>query len=133
MIHYSEIRIQAAAASKDSKGLLPALIDCFRSFKSKLSEVVSKMKEDSIRICQENSMNIHSLEGEVGLLKMLQKYEEKSQDVEAYNRKEAVIISGMAVPAASTNEDCESLVVTHLRDVLHYSASIEKLVTAHPL
>ena len=40
-------------------------------------------------------MNIHSLEGEVGLLKMLEKYEEKSKDMEAYNRKEAVIIFGV--------------------------------------
>ena len=64
-------------------------------------------------------MKIHSFEGEVGLLKKkLEKYDEKSEDMEAYNRKEAVIISGIAVPAASINEDCKLLVVTLLRDEL---------------
>ena len=93
------------------------------------------MKEDFIGICQENSMKIHhSLGGEVGLMKTkLEKCEEKSEDMETYNRKEAVIISGTAVPAASTNEDCNTLVVGLLRDEFQYSASTEKLVTAHRL
>ena len=59
----SLLRIQAAATSKDGKALLPALIYCFRSFEFKSNEDVSKMREDFIRICQDNSM------GEVGLLK----------------------------------------------------------------
>ena len=78
-------------------------------------------------------MNIHSLEGEVGLLKMLEKYEEKSKDMEAYNRKEAVLISSTVIPAASTKEDCKSLTVRLPRDELQYSALTEKLVTSHRL
>ena len=130
----SQLKIQSAATSKDVKALLPALIDCFRSSEYNLNEIVFKMKKNFIRICQENSMKIHSLEGEVGLLKnKLEKYEEKSDDMEAYNRKEAVIISGTAVPVASTNEDCKPLVVRLFRDELQSSASTEKLVTAHRL
>ena len=69
------------------------------------------MKEEFIWTCQENYLKILSVEGEVGSLnKKLEKYEEKSEDMEAHNRKEAVIISRTAVSAASTNEGLHSIV-----------------------
>ena len=115
--------IKESLAAKNQP-LVPALIDLFTSFHTKLisefqallnNTVESIKRECSSPACHEKDITINSLKMHVSQLeKKLEesdaKFEEKIECTEAYERRDTLIISG-SVPPAATSEATSKVVI----------------------
>ena len=76
-----------------------------------MHELFTVMKTEFQQNCQQNSNRIQSLEDAVRTLnRKLKKLEEKSDESEAYSRRNTIILSGIDLPAGSSTENCIQVV-----------------------
>ena len=89
------------------------------SFEFKVHELFIAMKTEFQQICQQNSDRIQGLEDEVRTLnKKIEKLEEKSDESEAYSRRDTTILSGNDLPAWSSTENCTQVVMDIVKSKL---------------
>ena len=92
------------------------------------------MKTEFQQICQQNSDRIQSLEDEVRTLnKKIKKLEEKSDESEAYSRRNTIILSGNDLPAGSSTENCTQVVVDIVKSKLKVTINPSDISIAHSI
>ena len=131
--------------SKDGRALLPAITSFFENFQQKLTAMFdeirdefqttfSDFKKELLDLQQEKDAKINKMEIEVSALKkQIVKLEERIEDGEAYERRDALIISGSKVPPARENEDCVQVVRNLTRQHLNLSIPENEISIAHTL
>ena len=90
------------------------------------------MQDELFGMLEEKDQRIRSLEGEVDALKCaVARLEERVDDGDAYERRDTVVFSGEAVPAASDGENCGQLACNMLRNALNMEVSPSAISVAH--
>ena len=126
----SELKVQ----SKDCKSLVTTLIEFLTEFQESQKEMVQQIKTDLLLKLEEKDSKINSLQTEISTLKkQVFKLEERIEDSEAYERRDAVIISGSKVPPPRENEDCVQVVRNLTRQYLNLSIPENEISIAHTL
>ena len=120
--------------SKDGKLIVPAITSFFRNFQQRLDFTIGEIKEGFEKKLAEKDKKIDKLQGEVAAMRtQIEKLENHIDDNEAYERRDAVIISGENIPAAQDGEKCEEVVCSLISQHLKIKISPSDISTAHRL
>ena len=120
--------------TKDGRSLIPAITTIFKSFQLKFEEMMTNLKEELMKTCNESDLKVNALKKEVNSLKIqVSKLEEKIEETEAYSRRDTLVLSGKKIPSFQQNENCSELVGKLLVDNLHLVSSPNEISVAHRL
>ena len=120
--------------SRDSKVLVPALITFLKNFEAKFDGIFKEMKEDFQTKIEERDAKISELSTEVKTLKdRVVKMEQLTDDADAYERRDTLILSGDKVPAFSVGENSSHLVQNLVKEELKINLPADGISTAHRL
>lgn len=98
--------------------------------KAELSKLRSEFSDMLAAKCQE----ITALKSEVDLLKdKVARLEERSDESDAYERKDSLIFSGDALPAFATGENCTNVVCSLVKEKLKINISPTDVSSSHRL
>ena len=114
------------------------IMDLISSDISALSQegkvIVSTIVKALSIISQEKDTEINKLQDRVDSLESkVTKLEEQLDDVEQYERRDTIIISGPALPSEQTMENPSSLVVNAIKDNLKININLGGINIAHRL
>lgn len=133
---------QAPAMDQQQQPPAPAstanIMDLISSDISALSQegkiIVSTIVKALSLVSQEKDKEIAKMQDTVDSLKdRITKLEEQLDDVEQYERRDTIIISGPALPSEQTMENPSSLVVNAIKDNLKININYDDINTAHRL
>lgn len=131
--------------TKDGKAIVPAITSFFENFQGKLTSMFDEIrnefqtmftdfKKELLDLEKEKDAKVKKMEVEVVTLKkQIANLEERIEDSEAYERRDALIISGSKVPPARENEDCVQVVRNLTRQHLNLSIPENEISIAHTL
>lgn len=96
--------------------------------------IVSTIVKALAILSQEKDKEIAKLQDQVSSLqKTVRKLEEQVDDVEQYERRDTIIISGPALPSEQSQENSTSLVVNAIKQNLHINLNHSDINVAHRL
>ena len=118
--------------NKDTKVLISALIEFLGNFQNKFETMFAELKNELASSLEEKDRKVQS---EVAVLKkQISKLEERMEDSEAYERRDAIIVSGSKVPAPTGDTDNSVQVFRNLtRQHLNLSIPENEISIAHRL
>ena len=120
--------------SKDGKSLIPALVNFMEGFQTKITDVITEIKEEFMAICNSKDEEISALRSELKSVKKdCEKLSEKIEENEAYERRDTLIFSGKKLPVVQNDENCANLVCGLLSENLNLVLSASDISVAHRL
>ena len=121
--------------NKDSKALLTALVGFLGNFQNKMETMFMDLRSEFLNSLEEKDKKINEVQSEVSVLKKhISKLEERIEDSEAYERRDAIIVSGSKVPAPSGETENSVQVFRNLtRQHLNLSIPENEISIAHRL
>ena len=121
--------------NKDTKALISALVCFLGNFQNKFEAMFSDFKTEVLSSLEERDNKITQVQSEVAILKkQISKLEKRIEDSEAYERRDAIIISGSKIPASTgESENCVQVVRNLTRQHLNLSVPENEISIAHRL
>ena len=108
----------------------------FESLTPAAKKIVLFIREDlmamKVELLDSKSQEIDSMKAEIRNLKTtVSRLEEKLDDSDSYERRDTVILSGDAIPPATSDEVCRDLVVNIVKEKLKINIASSDISTAH--
>ena len=120
--------------SKDAKALIPVLISLFRESDAKHEKMLNDMKNEFLEAVRQKDVTIENLSNEVSSLKKrVSKLEERIEENDQYERRDTLIFSGPSLPPSTTNENCEHVIRSAIKNNLNVELSPGEISVAHRL
>ena len=97
-----------------------------------IRDEIEKLRKEFAVQLQEKTTQIHELNKEVTFHKeKINKLEEKIDDAEAYERKDALVFSGEGIPSVEPGENCTTVVCDLLSSQLKLKMNHSDISTSH--
>ena len=97
-----------------------------------IREDFEKVRAELVKELSEKSAEIKTLNEEMNKLRIkVNKLEEKVDDAEAYERRDTLVFSGEAIPQASDDDNCTSIVCDLVKNKLKVKMTPTDISTAH--
>ena len=127
----TETIVETTSNSQDIKSKLSREGKLLVTF---MEEAISKLKTDLEFVIQSKNLEIHELKSEVDVLRdEVKKLKYMVDDADAYERRDTVIISGDALPTATTGEICSEIVREVVKTELKMTLPTDSISTVHRL
>ena len=120
--------------SKVGKAIVPAVISLMQEFQEKFMDMFGDLRKDFSKIFQAQDAKISQMGNEINILKLqIGKLEEKIDENNNFERRDALVFSGSAIPNAQNVEVCSELVAGLLKNILKLNISPGDISTSHRL
>ena len=114
--------------SKESQTIIESIRSDFEGVKEEFRSEIRVLKD----LLESRDETINRLQNEVDIMKnKLAKIEEKSEDADAYERRDTLILSGELVPDATVGENCSYIASQIVKNHLKVNLTTQEISTAH--
>ena len=122
------------AANSEFNAIMSKLKGDSKQIVTIMMQEFSKLRNEFSESLRSKTQEIDQLKSQVGELRQkVDKLETNLDDADAYERRDTLIISGSSVPAATTGENCSSLVQNLARSALSIELPLTEINTVHRL
>ena len=124
--------------TNDTKALIPALITLFEKFEDNFVRMfdmkLENMRQDYLKEVRIRDDKILELESKIVCFeKRIVKLEDRIEENEQYERRDALVISGSTIPPEKKDENCNQLVKTLLKNNLNIEVQTDEISVTHRL